>query len=767
MLDPATGEWSALGVGVNGPVHSLTQRSSGELLVGGSFSSAGGVLADNIARWTGFNWYALGGQHFPLFTVAGPLAALPNGDIVESSLSLWTGSSWTSIGSAGGGGVKCMLTLPNGDLLVAGDFTSIDGQPIARIARWDGSSWTAVGSGGSFGTGPNARVSAMAIAANGDLLVGGWFTDVSGVPANRVARWDGSAWHAFGTGVSGGLGSVYCESIAVRPNGDVVVVGQFASAGGVAASNVATWNGVTWSAMGGGSLFAPGTLTVLPNGDVAVGWQYTSVVDSMSVAALARWDGSNWSPLSDGLPGAVRAATPLVGGGLAVAGDFSGVDIWDGASWSSIGSRVGGADTFALTEMPNGDIVAGGDGKWLGSAWGGVVSRWDGASWNDMGAGLGGNTFQQPQVLSLVSLPDGRCIAGGKSLIVGGVPGHNVAIWDPVLDTWSAMSVSQGALDDVRALVTLPNGDVIAGGDFLHQTSTPPVLDGLARWDGTQWVSMEQWVSIKVNALAVLPSGDLLIGGDFTQIGHYSSTVFANNIARWDGTTYYPVGAGVDGTVHSIDVLATGEVLVGGDFTMAGGLPADNVALWNGSVWSAVGQGASSTVNVVRTLDGGDVAIGGQFLTVDGEASPFLAWLSASAPASAAAFGVGCPSSGGANTLAADNLPIIGSTFSATGSGLPSPALVVVVTGFDTTNIPLAAVLPPSQAGCNLLVTPDLIDVAVSTSGSFQSQLPLPSSSGLCGLSFHQQFVPIEVTASLLFLDVTVSNGLTLTIGTF
>src|SRR5258708_33591858 len=49
-----------------------------------------------------------------------------------------------------------------------------------------------------------ARLAANAMTVDaGDLVIGGGFTMVNGQPANRVARWNGSAWSAFGSGLSG------------------------------------------------------------------------------------------------------------------------------------------------------------------------------------------------------------------------------------------------------------------------------------------------------------------------------------------------------------------------------------------------------------------------------------------------------------------------------------------------------------------------------------------------------------------------------------
>jgi hypothetical protein len=87
---------------------------------------------------------------------------------------------------------------------------------------------------------------------------------------------------------------------------------------------------------------------------------------------------------------------------------------WNGISWSALGSGLGN-HVYALTVLPNGDVVAGG---YFG------IARWNGASWSALGSGT--NDY----VLALAVLPNGDVAAGGPFTTAGGVAAGYWSIWN-------------------------------------------------------------------------------------------------------------------------------------------------------------------------------------------------------------------------------------------------------------------------------------------------------------------------------------------------
>ena len=327
-------------------IWAMASMPNGDLIVGGDFTSAGGVTVNKIARWNGTSWSTLGPGLNGWWAKA--LAVLPDGGLIAggafnwvgpawglavNSITRWDGTSWSALGTGMGyatvccGEVHSLAVLPSGDVIAGGKFARAGGAWADNIARWDGASWSVLGTGVGY---PEhccgANVRALAVLSNGDLIAGGQFTTAGGTPVNHIARWDGVSWSAMGTGINGrwdGWGAV--TALAVLPNGDLIAGGAFTMAGGTAASNIARWDGTAWSSPGTGINGPVNALAVLPNGDLIAGGVFSSA-GGEAASNLARWNGMSWSAMGTGVDGGVDAMTVLPGDRLAVGGVFAGLD---------------------------------------------------------------------------------------------------------------------------------------------------------------------------------------------------------------------------------------------------------------------------------------------------------------------------------------------------------------------------------------------------------------------------------------------------------
>src|SRR6185295_431793 len=109
----------------------------------------------------------------------------------------------------------------------------------------NGSTWSAVA--GS----PNGYVSSMTVFNDGGgpaLFVGGEFSMVGSVAASCIAKWNGTAWSALGSGMNA-FGQVYALKVYHDSVGPALFAGgKFTTAGGITVNHIARWNGSVWSA---------------------------------------------------------------------------------------------------------------------------------------------------------------------------------------------------------------------------------------------------------------------------------------------------------------------------------------------------------------------------------------------------------------------------------------------------------------------------------------------------------------------------------------
>jgi hypothetical protein len=152
--------WGAMGTPTNGTsagVTSIFALDASNVYVGGSFTSAGGVSANYIARWNAVD------------------------------------SSWSRLGTGVGTTtprVNSISAFNTGNVYVGGQFTTAGGVTCNNIAKWSANdaSWSRLGTG-TIGT--NNTVTAVDALGSSTVYVGGvvGLSSAGGVSVNRIAKW--------------------------------------------------------------------------------------------------------------------------------------------------------------------------------------------------------------------------------------------------------------------------------------------------------------------------------------------------------------------------------------------------------------------------------------------------------------------------------------------------------------------------------------------------------------------------------------------------
>jgi hypothetical protein len=354
------------------------------------------------------------------------------------------------------------------------------------------------GFGWPGGNGLNRVPYALAVFDDGGgpvLYAGGAFTMADGVAVDRIAKWDGTAWAPLGGGMSGDGVNTAVTALTVFDDGTgpaLYAGGSFTTAGDTLASNIAKWDGTTWTPLGSGVDATVFALTVFDDGTGPALYAAGSffVAGGSVVKYVAKWDGTQWSPLGGGTGGRVRALVVFddgTGPALYVGGEFVGVPgvmntlgiaRWDGATWTSVGGGMNNV-VYALTVLDDGTgpgLYAGGGFTTAGGVITNGIGRWDGATWTPLGSGVNSTVY------AFTVFDDGSgtgLYAGGHFTTAGGTFASGIAKWDGT--QWSPLG--SGTNGDVYGLTVFDDGTgsaLYAGGAFNAAGGVPAQF--IAKW---------------------------------------------------------------------------------------------------------------------------------------------------------------------------------------------------------------------------------------------------------------------------------------------
>jgi hypothetical protein len=379
-------------------------------------------------------------------------------------------------------------------------------------------------------------VLALAIAVAGSLIAGAAATGPGG--------WDhlGTA----GTAGSASLNSTVSVLSADLP-GSLLVGGNFTDAGGVAnADRVASWNGLSWSAVGPGVNNGIVMAIAYKDGKVYIGGSFTDVGGDTSLARLAVWDGVSWqAPCDDTTPPAIDANVTdlqIIGDTLWVGGEFqNGADVVSADYLLACDLNTGAPSSPFLVDGhgtgPMYALAADGAGNLYGAGTfinlAGIqeadyVAKYAGGAWQALGSGPGGITRS-------ITTKGTDVFIGSDAMNIGGdAEADHVARWDGA--TWNALG-SNGAgggwfppTATINAL-DFAGTELVASGTFLDANGDPRA-DNVAAFDGSAWHPLGSDgagngpINGNGTALATFHGG-IHMGGSFTSAGGDTQAKFA------------------------------------------------------------------------------------------------------------------------------------------------------------------------------------------------------------------------------------------------
>ncbi len=553
--------WQDLGGGVNGDVNAIAMGPDG-LYIGGTFTAAGEVNANGVVRWDGTEWHALAGGGV-------------NGTV--NAIAVWETA-----------------------VFVGGSFSQAGGVATQNIARWqsDSSKWSDLS--GLFWLSLTEAQELESDGVTGDvrtllmqgqeLYVGGTFKTafpgdytVDEITVQYIARWYESTgdplfntlwWKGLGQGMNGFVNTI------VEHDGELYAGGAFTKAGGTPARGIAKWDGLRWFSLASGVGNFISTMAI-NDGNVYVGGEFDQPGKGRGTR-LARLNESIWTLIPGEFSGSIFTV------------ESKDEFIYVGGSFSSIGGkRIENAARYN-TET---------------------------GIWSGLGEKDGPTKTEGKSYVSSFGFQDGLVYVGGDFSSAGEMPARGLASWDPASDTWD--DVGGGINGQVFGIESL-GGDLYVGGRFLGAGSVADLNErNIARWDGSEWYDLDSGTSEVIWTMGTY-GDDLMVGGDFDSAG----SVATQYLARWNTTSggWDNVNGGVAKdflpTVNAI--VTNGPLLyVGGYFDSIAGVPSRNIARFDGSSWAPLGSGVDNFV-FTMAADRGKLYVAGAFAQAGGKPSIYF-----------------------------------------------------------------------------------------------------------------------------------------------
>jgi hypothetical protein len=546
----------------NGTVTAVVPLADGSVVIGGEFSYVNSVPRANLAKLTPAgtldpDWVprtnarvqALAVDDFGNVLVAGNFTEV-NGQ-ARAFLVKLSGSGAGTLDPLWNpqvfGSVNSVIVDGNGDVTIGGIFTQVGVTPRARIARLSG-----VGTGAVdpvWNPSADGVVTVVALGPGGSVLAAGGFANIGGQPRQKLAKLSG-----LGTGLADPTWNPgvddRIEALATDASGRVYVAGFFSMIGGASRSNVARLAG---GGTGAADAWNPGVggytsdLRIGPDGMIYVVGDFV-VVDSMFVNGIARVSPDtadvdpNWRPL--GADSSVLTVRFAANGDALIGGAFRSIEDQEAAGFVRIGATA--------------NVVA------------------------------AASTDQPGFVRAVLRQADGGLVVGGRFWKAGSVRRDNLARFRPdgALDLAWDPSPQGGSFTSVYALAKDASGRVYIGGDYDTIGGAP--RSGLARysWTGGVGTLDPDWNPQPVGsvlALAPAADGSVFVGGQFSQIGGQARANIAKLAGEGTGAAVAIWNASANERVFALALAPTGDVYAGGAFTDIGGLPLTFLARLSGA----------------------------------------------------------------------------------------------------------------------------------------------------------------------------------------
>ena len=286
-----------------------------------------------------------------------------------------------------------------GKLIGTGAFDTAGSVAVPGIAAWDGTTWSPIGSGmPSFSTG-NSMLCALRY--NGDLLFGGYLLDWN-INDPYILKWNGTTLDSFAILNGDPFGMLQYQN-------DLIVYGTFVSVNAVPVTQVARWDGTSWSDLGFGTFDIGIKKMIVYHGDLyAIGVSASDynfyvfrLVGNTWQTVGQNFSGSGGSQILDiciyndelYVGGYFSTATNPPGPGNSIAKLDTITDTWSNVGGGLRSDTIAPFSQVSRMVVHDGALYVMGWFDHAGGACAPYVAKWDGVEWCGFNIGFSYTIF--------------------------------------------------------------------------------------------------------------------------------------------------------------------------------------------------------------------------------------------------------------------------------------------------------------------------------------------------------------------------------------
>lgn len=319
------------------------------------------------------------------------------------------------------------------------------------------------------------------------LYACGYITDPPGAGDSiYICRYSGVQWEALG---------VFDQNVlsTINYNGNLIAGGAFFHINGIPFSRIGYYDGITWYPMGNFD-DAITKLKILNNELYAMG--YFNYIDSVPINGIAKWNGSQWVdvfnfPFS---PSFVLDDAEIYNGRIYVAGsiydtinNIVDMAVYDGQSWKQVGQGFQGSFTgLEKLIVYKNELYASGPIRKPEGNVGNCIQKWNDTIWTEVGGGLKDhqNSINNWASATDMVIYNGELFVAGKFWYAGGILSPGIAKWDG--ESWCSLGTASDLPGEMSYKINFFN-------DTLFMTTSLDTLNGmytngLLKWIGGSYV---------------------------------------------------------------------------------------------------------------------------------------------------------------------------------------------------------------------------------------------------------------------------------------